>query len=384
MALPISTILLLSVCAARHLSITDVDAVPTTGHAQMPSPSKANLMQGLSPRQQVHSPSQSKRYHANPKASILVSALHSQDSATSPMLLVDLSALRSHHDPTVFNTAIMANDDHMSRSSTSSSSGDSSDTWDYDNMAADERYSNQRYLNEIGDSERLLVPFLPENTVGLHYGSFPFLEDVVQLQRQNSREDAFSDFIRDKWGVRGSNKRSVFVSQSWLPGGHPEPQRNQQASLRRPSTVKNASPKAMGNQERPAVPFIFSSKGWHAGGRKRNIFFSRGWGPGGRPLALREDDINNKKSAAPHSVEAVHASESMVADGGHLAWQQQKQQPMPHVQFPRRSIGGEDGTAAQVVPSQSVDASGTGNSERRPRQCQKKFWAIPHLFGPYW
>ncbi|XP_040061311.2 uncharacterized protein LOC120836461 [Ixodes scapularis] len=378
MALPISAVMLLSLCVVRHLSTTAAAAVSTTSHAQLSSAPKDNPLQGPSP-------SHNKRYHANPKTSILVSALHSPDLATSPMLLVDLSALRNHQSPTAFNADIMYNDNPISRSSTSSSSGDSSDTWDYDSMAADERYPNQRYLNEIGDSERLLVPFLPENTVGLHYGGgMQFLEDVLQLQRQSSREDAFSDFIRDNWGVRGKEKRGVFVSRSWLPGGHPEPQRSQKASLRRPSAAKHVGAKALDIQERPALPLIFSSKGWHAGGRKRNIFFSRGWGPGGRPLGLREDDGNNKKSTLPHRAEGVLASESMVDQGKHSSRQLQKQQPMQHVQFPRRSIGGEDRTVTQEAASHAVDASGAVNSEHRPRQCQKNLWAIPHLFGPYW
>lgn len=339
---------------------------------------ETNVHDSRRPSQLSH---QNKRYH-RPEASIVVSSLHTPDAAANRMLLVDLSALRQHHlqEPPP--------DDYYSRSSASaSSSGDvGDDHWDdsmmVDDMPSSPRWyrSHEEYLNEIGDSDRLLMPFLPENTVGLHYGSFPFVEDVLQLQRQSSREDAFSDYLRDHMpGSRHVGKRGVFVSQSWLPGGHPEPStKHQTAPLRRPGgrTAAKHGNKTPGRREQPTVPLLFSSKWWHPGGRKRNIFFSRGWGPGGRPLSQRDGEA--KKPALPPNVEDVATSEDIAQ--GSLPSQEQVGK-----QFPRTEAGGAASAAAQVAPAMSPGGSASGSSSRRQyRTCQQNCWGIPHLFGPYW
>ncbi|KAK8784026.1 hypothetical protein V5799_009603 [Amblyomma americanum] len=219
--------------------------------------------------------------------------------------------------------------------------------------------------NEIGDSDQLLMPFLPENTVGLHYTGFPFIEDAFHLQRQSSREDAFSDYLR-AMVARGDRKRSVFLSQSWQPGGHPssssprrqwQPRpRQQQQSGRTTDVVGRTLTEAKERPAHPAVPFIFSSKGWHPGGRKRNFFFSRGWGPGGRPLTQRADYFKKPPAATGDDVsdnEAPGLTQGRIAQAG----------------------------SHSSSSSPTVKATGARHVHR---PCRANCWRIPHLFGPYW
>ncbi|XP_075549058.1 uncharacterized protein LOC142582858 [Dermacentor variabilis] len=334
--------------------------------------------------------SASKRYESH--MPVLLSALHAPDSAHQPMMLVDLSALHHHQEPAVG----FQPDDYYGSSSSSNSmaSADYGDTWEDNSLGADDRLyrrhqPHEEMHNDIGDSDQLLMPFLPENTVGLHYTGFPFIEDALHLQRQSSREDAFSDYLRALIASR-DRKRSVFLSQSWQPGGHPgpsvprrlhqtpPPQQQQQQQPRRVSQVHaSTSPELMGltdsksserelpvhHRHHPAVPFIFSSKGWHPGGRKRNFFFSRGWGPSGRPLTLRADYFKKKPPAA-HTGGGEDASGNEASSLG--------------LSEDRGVMGGGHGNSDS---SPTVKATATRHGHR---PCRTNCWRIPHLFGPYW
>ncbi|KAH7952018.1 hypothetical protein HPB52_016870 [Rhipicephalus sanguineus] len=260
-------------------------------------------------------------------------------------------------------------------------SADYGDTWEDNSLGADDRLyrRHQPYEemhNDIGDSDQLLMPFLPENTVGLHYTGFPFIEDALHLQRQSSREDAFSDYLRALVASR-ERKRSVFLSQSWQPGGHPaspvlrrqhqtprqQPRRvSQEPAPSSPEVASGSGPTDRKSNERvrpvnyrhhPPVPFIFSSKGWHPGGRKRNFFFSRGWGPGGRPLTLRAEYFKKKPPAS------------------HAGWRRWLAQG-------RAAMGGGHGNSDS---SATVKVTSTRHGHR---PCRANCWRIPHLFGPYW
>lgn len=325
----------------------------------------------------------SKRYESH--TPVLLSALHSPDSAHQRMMLVDLSALHHHQEPVLG----FQPDDYYS-SSSSMASADYGDTWEDNSLGADDRLyrRHQPYEemhNDIGDSDQLLMPFLPENTVGLHYTGFPFIEDALHLQRQSSREDAFSDYLRALVASR-ERKRSVFLSQSWQPGGHPaspvlrrqhqtprqQPRRvSQEPAPSSPEVASGSGPTDRKSNERvrpvnyrhhPPVPFIFSSKGWHPGGRKRNFFFSRGWGPGGRPLTLRAEYFKKKPPASHAGGEDVsdnEASSTGLAQG-------------------RAAMGGGHGNSDS---SATVKVTSTRHGHR---PCRANCWRIPHLFGPYW
>ncbi|XP_064469090.1 uncharacterized protein LOC135383635 [Ornithodoros turicata] len=305
-----------------------------------------------------------RRYNQyNPKRSvrtpIALSSLGgptSLSSSSNRMLLVDLSAL--NHRAAIGAATKMATtpyEDYFT-----SSAYDSSDPWEESFGSEDRSQRRQRSredeydyrLNEIGSSDRLLVPYTNENAVGLHYATLPFLEGILTLQ--GSREDALTDFLQERLGSRDS-KRSVFVSQSWLPGGHPEPRRKN--SHRRP---QGKGRKSFNHQGPPSLPFIFSSKGWHPGGRKRrstddppwpkrDIFFSRGWGAAGDPLHYPQ-----KKPAPLEGAEGTPETIERVLE--------------PPVGQARASA-----LVSDVAPD-------TARSHKRPRN----HWGIPHLFGPYW
>lgn len=360
-------VLALSLCAAYcpHAS-ANLGGVPAVGtvvggearrHPVSAATSGAAAPGGTNKRYETHTP-------------VLLSALHAPDSAQR-MMLVDLSALRHHQEPVVgFQT-----DDYYG-SSSASSGADYGDTWEDNSLGADDRFARRHWPqeemhNDIGDNNLLLMPFLPENTLGLHYTGFPFIEDALHLQGQSSREDAFSDFLRAL--VKSQNgKRSVFLSQSWQPGGGqspPQARRHRQPEVRtqqqqgakapdtrdnRERTAKTALPTVHLNRHQPAMPFLFSSKSWHPGGRKRNLFFSRGWGPGGRPLTLRAEYFKKKPSAAG----GEDSSDNEAAAERHA----QGYNP--------------DSSSSPTVTVTDV------RQQRRP--CRGICWHIPHLFGPYW
>lgn len=328
----------------------------------------------------------SKRYESH--TPVLLSALHSPDSAHQHMMLVDLSALHHHQEPVM---GFQTDDYYGSSSSNSMASADYGDTWEDNSLGADDRIyrrhqPHEEMHNDIGDSDQLLMPFLPENTVGLHYTGFPFIEDALHLQRQSSREDAFSDYLRALVANR-DRKRSVFLSQSWQPGGHPGSsllRRQHQTPRQQPRRVSeepssaslehtsNSGPtdrkgsekdRSVHHRYHPAVPFIFSSKGWNPGGRKRNFFFSRGWGPGGRPLTMRAEYFKKKPHAAHAGGEDVNdneASSTGLTQG-------------------RAVMGGGHGNSDSSSSTVKVTSTRHGH-----RPCRANCWRIPHLFGPYW
>ncbi|KAL3214713.1 hypothetical protein MRX96_034694 [Rhipicephalus microplus] len=325
----------------------------------------------------------SKRYESH--APVLLSALHSPDSPHQRMMLVDLSALHNHQEPVLG----FPQDDYYG-SSSSMTSADYADTWEDNSLGADDRLyrpyqPNEEMHNDIGDSDQLLMPFLPENTVGLHYTGFPFIEDALHLQRQSSREDAFSDYLRALIASR-DRKRSVFLSQSWQPGGHPGspvlrrqhqmPRQQPRRVSQEPAPASSGHTSSSGPTDRksskhsrpanyhhhPAVPFIFSSKGWHPGGRKRNFFFSRGWGPGGRPLTLRAEYFKKKPPSTHAGGEDVSENEASSTGLGQG----------------RAAIGGGHGNS-DSSPTVKVTSTRHGH-----RPCRANCWRIPHLFGPYW
>lgn len=367
----------------------------TTAAASLSGVPAAAMAVGLGPAAGVRRPAEtgggggssssaSKRYESH--TPVLLSALHAPDSSHQRMMLVDLSALHHHQEPVMG----FQPDDYYGSSSSSNSmaSADYGDTWEDNSLGADDRLyrrhqPHEEMHNEIGDSDQLLMPFLPENTVGLHYTGFPFIEDALHLQRQSSREDAFSDYLRALVASR-DRKRSVFLSQSWQPGGHPGPsvprrQRQTPQQQQQPRRVSqepaSASPELTGLTDRkssereravhhrhhPAVPFIFSSKGWHPGGRKRNFFFSRGWGPGGRPLTLRADYFKKKPPAA-HGGGGEDVSDNEASSLG----------------LAQGVMGGGHGNSDS---SPTVKATGTRHGHG---PCRANCWRIPHLFGPYW
>lgn len=303
--------------------------------------------------------------HYSPKRSgrtpIILSSLRGPaalPSSSNRMLLVDLSSL-SHHDTTGARNIMPAvpYEDYYTLAY------DSSDPWEESSGSEDHSQRHQRSLedeygyrmNEIGSSNRLLVPYTSDNAVGLHYAPVPFLEDVLALQ--GSREDALTDFLQEHARARDS-KRSVFSSESWQPGGHHEP------------PGKNFFRKSQSNgftnfkwYGAPQTSFIFSSQGWHPGGRKRrssgdilwskrNIFFSRGWGAAGDPLRYPKE---MQKKPAPHR----------GADG--------TQKAAELVLEP--TVG-----QAKASALMSNVGSDTARSQLRPRH----HWGIPHLFGSYW
>lgn len=343
-----------------------VGSVPNGQERRHPE-SAASAMSGVSPGGGAAGGVTSKRYETH--APVLLSALHAPDSAQR-MMLVDLSALRHHQEPVMGFQA----DDYYGASSSaaassSASAADYGDTWEDNSLGADDRFARRHWgpeemHNDIGDNNLLLMPFLPENTLGLHYTGFPFIEDALHLQRQSSREDAFSDYLRALVSSH-NRKRSVFLSQSWQPGGgqsppqarrhrQPETRTQQQqqgakatssASSDRGRNAKIAPPTVSLNRHQPPMPFLFSSKGWHPGGRKRNFFFSGGWGPGGRPLTLRADYFKKKPTTS----------------------------------------GSEDSSDNSYNPTSSSSPTVTVTDVRQQRRpCRGSCWHIPHLFGPYW
>lgn len=368
-------VLALSLCAAHcpHVS-ADLGGVPAVDtvvggearrHPVPDTTSGAGAPGGTNKRYETHMP-------------VLLSALHAPDSAQR-MMLVDLSALRHHQEPIMG----FQGDDYYGSSSASSSAAtsgaDYGDTWEDNSLGADDRFARHHWPqeemhNDIGDNNLLLMPFLPENTLGLHYTGFPFIEDALRLQRQSSHEDAFSDYLRALVSSH-DRKRSVFLSQSWQPGGgqsppqarrhrQPEARTQQQQGAKAPSsdtsnnrerTAKIASPTVRLNRHQPAMPFLFSSKGWHPGGRKRNFFLSRGWGPGGRPLMLRAEYFKKKPSTAGGEEDSSdsEAAAERHAQGYNLA-----------------------SSSSPTVTVTDV------RQQRRP--CRGSCWHIPHLFGPYW
>lgn len=356
-------VLALSLCAAYcpHAS-ADLPAVGHVTSGQERRHPPADTASGDTPGGGVSGGATSKRYETH--APVLLSALHAPDSAQR-MMLVDLSALRHHQEPVM---SFQADDYYGSSSSSaaassSASAADYGDTWEDNSLGADDRFARRHWgheemHNDIGDNNLLLMPFLPENTLGMHYTGFPFIEDALHLQRQSSREDAFSDYLRALVSSH-DRKRSVFLSQSWQPGGgqsppqarrhrQPEARTQQQQGAKATSSNNNAKiapPTVRLNRYQQAVPFLFSSKGWHPGGRKRNFFFSGGWGPAERPLTLRADYFKKKPSTS----------------------------------------GSEDSSDNGYNPTSSSSPTVTVTDVRQQRRpCRGNCWHIPHLFGPYW